>query len=369
MASATSLLPYTYRPLPANAQTRIIELLPSLGSDSLTLTRKRNRESTGSGGDPLRCRLRDFDVRGNEDYEAVSYTWGEPRFTEELIVDEKYFLKTTRNFRDVLLRFRLPDRIRLLWVDAVCIDQKDDADKGRQIPRMAHIYSGASCVLVWLGDYPESAVSLRQVARFARHLHMLHVGGIDGQNTTQQSEGGTGELSRQITQALQSILELPWFGRLWVIQEVVLNPHVMMYCGSAQVSWTWFFHAIRSIETQASWSVLPSTVCNLWMRRALDGYDDGRFDTIRLLQDLSSAKCSDDRDRLWALSALARDLELETREGVHSCARFSDAPFQIPAQEMLGYKSPEEADLTNSKKIRLNVDYIQEPLPDQKACY
>ena len=78
----------------------------------------------------LCCRLRNFDVYGDTEYQAVSYAWGEPRFTELLVVDEDYYLMTTPNFRDALLRFRLPDWPRRLWVDAVCINQKDEEEKG-----------------------------------------------------------------------------------------------------------------------------------------------------------------------------------------------------------------------------------------------
>ncbi|KAK8122931.1 HET-domain-containing protein [Apiospora sp. TS-2023a] len=131
--ASTTLLPYAYLPLSDNAQTRVIELQPFTASDD-------------DDDDPPGCLLRDFDVLGDEEYEAISYTWGEPVLTERLIVDDTYFLMTTVNCRDVLLRFRLPDRVRLLWVDAVCINQQDEDEKGRQIPFMAQIYSGASRV-------------------------------------------------------------------------------------------------------------------------------------------------------------------------------------------------------------------------------
>lgn len=80
---------------------------------------------------------------------------------------------TTVSFRDVCLRFRLPDRVRLLWIDAVCINQHDQDEKSRQIPFMGQIYSGAFRVLVWLGNYPEQAKSLRQVERLARRLQLI----------------------------------------------------------------------------------------------------------------------------------------------------------------------------------------------------
>lgn len=41
---------------------------------------------------------------------------------------------------------------RLLWADAVCINQADDAERGSQVGMMGRIYGQAARTLVWLGD-------------------------------------------------------------------------------------------------------------------------------------------------------------------------------------------------------------------------
>ncbi|KAK7999672.1 hypothetical protein PG990_012272 [Apiospora arundinis] len=333
--ASSALLPYTYHPLPANAQTRIIELFPSPpGSEAET---------------PLRCRLRDFNVYGDmdcEDYEAVSYAWGEPRFTEQLIVDDDYFLMTTVNFRDALRRFQLPDRPRLLWIDAVCINQQDEEDKGRQIPFMSQVYSGACGVLVWLGNYPEQAESLRQVERLGRQMQMLNGQGRNEQRLLSGSEADVSVLAAAASHILQDLLGIPWFNRLWVIQEVVLNPDVMLYCGSAHLSWTRFAQVVSSIKNHPSWSVLPSTVCSLWILKAFNGDATPRFNLVRLLQDLSSAKCSDDRDRIWAMSALATDLDIEVPAGV-----------DFRENQMLPGQPGMDREPNPDERIRLSIDY------------
>ncbi|KAK7962037.1 uncharacterized protein PG986_002862 [Apiospora aurea] len=122
-------------------------------------------------------------------------------------------------------------------------------------------------------------------------------------------------LEERATRWLQRVVELPWFSRLWVIQEVVLNPDVTLYCGSAMLSWTRFVQAVRLIKNQPSWSLLTSTVCELWMLRVFGGNMTLRLDTVRLLQDLSFARCSDDRDRVWAMLAIATDLVIGKPEG------------------------------------------------------
>lgn len=46
---------------------------------------------------------------------------------------------------------RLRHSKRIIWADAVCINQQDDAEKSHQVPLMGSIYSLAKTDAVWLG--------------------------------------------------------------------------------------------------------------------------------------------------------------------------------------------------------------------------
>lgn len=63
-----------------------------------------------------------MDLDEDPDYEALSYTWGAPGFTEKVIIDGNHYKIITPNLDDALRRFRLPVHVRRLWVDALCID-------------------------------------------------------------------------------------------------------------------------------------------------------------------------------------------------------------------------------------------------------
>lgn len=76
-------------------------------------------------------------------YEAISYTWGEPLVIYPLYVDDGKHVKATSNLDQALRRLRLPATSRLLWADAVCINQSNDAEKGTQIPLMIQIFRNA----------------------------------------------------------------------------------------------------------------------------------------------------------------------------------------------------------------------------------
>ncbi|KAK3942808.1 heterokaryon incompatibility, partial [Diplogelasinospora grovesii] len=85
-------------------------------------------------------------------YEALSYTWGDPRVTEPVLLNGQEYHATT-NLRCALEYLRLPDRKRTLWVDALCINQADNDERCREVQRMGDIYSKAERLTVWLGDY------------------------------------------------------------------------------------------------------------------------------------------------------------------------------------------------------------------------
>jgi hypothetical protein len=59
-------------------------------------------------------------------YEALSYTWGDPRETTPLRCNEDGdTISITRNCEAALRRLRKRDEERILWIDTTCIDQSN----------------------------------------------------------------------------------------------------------------------------------------------------------------------------------------------------------------------------------------------------
>jgi hypothetical protein len=111
----------------------------------------------GTDRDPLRGELFEASLGSKTTYEALSYCWGDSdvvspiRFTQHVDSHDSYFLNGTTNLCAALLRLRRPDAPRILWVDAICINQQDNMEKTRQLALMGHIYKQAARVVVWLG--------------------------------------------------------------------------------------------------------------------------------------------------------------------------------------------------------------------------
>jgi hypothetical protein len=93
------------------------------------------------------------------EFEALSYVWGDMSNLQPIIVDDTKF-EVTVNLAAALRRVRHIQQPRILWVDAICINQNDPEEKNTQIPLMGRIYTTASTVLVWLGEADHESMRL-----------------------------------------------------------------------------------------------------------------------------------------------------------------------------------------------------------------
>jgi hypothetical protein len=119
-------------------QTRLIVLLP------------------GTWDDPIKCNLKVVQLENTncDKYEALSYHWGERDQDKTIEVHDHQFMATKSLFT-ALRRFRYPDRERLLWADAISINQAYTPERNEQVGIMMEVYSQCTKVLVWLGECSE----------------------------------------------------------------------------------------------------------------------------------------------------------------------------------------------------------------------
>jgi hypothetical protein len=177
---------YQYLSLPAKGDhIRLLCLLPNK-----------------SEAEPLQCKLHNYSLQKlgprTHRYEALSYVWGNPRETLPIYVDEDQF-HVTVNLYAALLRLRDDSFERILWVDAICIDQTNPVEQGQQVQLMAKIYSNAYCVIVWLGDKAEDTEGALEDILLVAHKEPME------------------RLKKESNQqAILNLLQRPWFQRIWV---------------------------------------------------------------------------------------------------------------------------------------------------------
>ena len=135
-----------------------------------------------------------------------------------------------------LKQLRLRNNSRILWIDAVCINQEEDEEKNHQVPKMAQIFSQATRVCIWLGT--ESTAAKAFIDRIINF------------NTFDQlfDEGRNPEQSSSDWASLYKLMQRPWFNRRWVIQELALARKRTLYCGDQQIDWADFADAVSLFE-------------------------------------------------------------------------------------------------------------------------
>ncbi|KAI4663310.1 uncharacterized protein J4E78_003721 [Alternaria triticimaculans] len=109
--------------------------------------------AAASGGEILECNLKRISLLGHPVpcYESISYCWGPPGNLSTIILNG-HLVEVPASSEAAVRRMRLSDRPRVLWIDAICIDQSSTTERSAQVAFMATVYSTAKHNLVYLGE-------------------------------------------------------------------------------------------------------------------------------------------------------------------------------------------------------------------------
>lgn len=150
---------------PKNQYERI-----DLATDAIRLVRVLRDDHDG----PVRCELfQSYLDRGvGVPYEALSYTWGDPNVPKVPIDIINEFtgrastLLVLPNLHDILRYLRLPNKDRVLWIDAICIDQDQHTaslkERTHQVGQMRLVYENADRVVAWLGYFSDASLMVQE---------------------------------------------------------------------------------------------------------------------------------------------------------------------------------------------------------------
>jgi len=266
----------------------------------------------------------------NPVFEALSYVWGDATVRKPVHVGGQVF-NVTANLESALRALRQEDVSRTIWADAICIDQTNVAEKNHQIPLMGRIYSQASAVLVWL-DNPTMCM------RKSFEWMESQTKGLD----RKKEENDT--LSRKTNRerlefsaachGFSHIFLHTYFHRMWTFQEYHLaRTDPVFVCGklafraSSLVAgkqraieqarthlWgnetPWGLNDVDlelDAELQKQWEQDQEWERNQNPRLAHEvtgGHGFRESDLLTLLEATSSRRCTDPRDRIYALYGL-----------------------------------------------------------------
>jgi hypothetical protein len=245
MNSATTHLTqegFPWSVLPSERHIRILELQPG------------NRDAS------IHCRLLTTTIDEAPAYEALSYVWGSQINLVSITVQANssktcYKHMITANCHSALKRLRYEDCPRVLWIDALCIDQTNIAERNHQITLMSRIYSEAAEVLIYLGeDTADSAFAINVISGYDDPKMEKDPIDITKVLTDYQRDSNTK------VQALNNLFHRPWFHRVWVIQEAAFARKAKVICGTSTCDWSSVRHFRHWANCRSGMAPLPFVV-------------------------------------------------------------------------------------------------------------
>ncbi|KAH9903602.1 heterokaryon incompatibility protein-domain-containing protein [Xylariomycetidae sp. FL2044] len=284
LAMNLDLREYVYQPLEALDAIRLLVLEPA------------NIASAPLRGSIIQIRRMEELIRSHNrrSYSAVSYTWGDQTPCERLLITEsadsggESFISITPHVRDMLEHLRNKYESTNLWIDAICLDQKDDEEKVQQIPLIGEIFSHASRVHIWFGSEQQDAAA--RVFAFIRLVTLSpeprdlssFATTVFGDSVTAQSH-------------IKDFFRHPWFSRRWILQEAAFAVDALVHTGEFTIP---FQLLSRACLHMAATPWAPPAYA-LDVVSTIDG--DLEKDLFDLLWKLDESICRDRRDRILAL--------------------------------------------------------------------
>lgn len=313
-----------YQPLDSEGGIRILLLEP--GSDNAEIC----------------CSLVLDNLNHAPEYKALSYEWGSPIEPKITKLDGKE-VSVTNNLWWALWHLRKNGTITRLWVDALCINQQDDQERGHQVSMMGSIYQNAE-VICWLGTgdgnqkldramkclkaasdtINMSNELLCQELRYGWDIEQDCVGNSSprarasrasslniyaGQYPTRYShEFQYGSSSNKLLfQDVEAICSHTYWRRTWIIQEAVLGQNLTIWLGDVAIDHHKFFFLCKRILLQ---NLSELGVLMMDAFRILHLRRQGQTLTLAQLMEFSEhSSCQDLRDRVYAMIGLASDCQ------------------------------------------------------------
>lgn len=310
-----------YKPLETDDEIRLLYLQPRDGNDT------------------VECSIEHVKLSHKPEYEALSYSWG-PEIMETIQFEGGDW-EVRENLLEALRHLRWENRTRTLWVDALCINQSDLKERLQQVALMGEIYTQALGVIAWIGVASDSSPSVIQFILELADVSSLSPSNMAVRCLYDHVPGEVWHLYNGFTASDNVILGLvegiykfctrAYWGRLWIVQEVLLAAKVTIQCGTLSLSWdrlAAFFDQVKVATDDHTTGTVGLTELrdNPWLsprsvqqsscnrlasarvHKRRVGRDHERAGKIPLLVLVSKyaagAKCSDDRDRVLGLCGL-----------------------------------------------------------------
>ena len=282
---------FAYRPLDVeNREIRLVILAPA-----------------SSFEDDIHCTLQPVSLNEDPQYEALSYTWGDENVTDEIFLDGQSFQVTT-NLVSFLRHLRLASQPRVLWADAIAINQRDPTERGHQVAFMGEVYKSAQCDLLWLG--PEASDS-------SKALRLLVDLSSQSSRTAVQSRLEQLDMT-QLRCLFKIFIQQPVLTRIWIIQELILAKNIRLFCGRRSLQWTtaqeiaieyWNRFSLSNFSFFRDEIYHLGNMLSMSLERSPSSTEEK--DLLDTWVAFSECRCKDNRDKVYGILNLANNLNIQ----------------------------------------------------------
>ncbi|KAI2778237.1 HET-domain-containing protein [Daldinia loculata] len=291
---------YAEYPLPENGFIRIATIHPGDWQDEIKIS----------------LTVVEFLETNPPRYEALSYVWGsedDPEAIRIIIDTEKTFIfPVTQNLSTALRYLRRLSEPRIIWVDAICINQSNNIEKGEQVMRMGDIFRAASRVVGFLGEENNDsshAMNLMSYIGSQVDVNWEPVNMWPAKHCTDTTISDQNCVLPVVTRdmcAIYHILHRNLFERLWIRQEILLaNSQAILQCGTAETSWIAFRRALLClfVKPTIEFHYFHTFRQRLHFIRGLI-FPRRSISLISLRLHFDGAICRDPRDKIFAIRSL-----------------------------------------------------------------
>ena len=258
-----------------------------LRSDELRLIRMEVAPTHGKTY-PIHVNIEIYPEDHCPEYETLSYAWGGENGDQDQVLPlyiGPYWdvMLQTRNLWDALQYLRPYRGLRMVWIDAICINQNNTSEREQQVAKMWKIYNRCLRTVVWLG------VDIAKPSQLS----------VGDPYPTRYSIADlvSGNVHTSIT--LAQLLKLKYFERVWIIQELILTPQVILPVQGLE----FIGHQSKLIEADFQWEQTDIP----WFQDICTGSSPMLRNIYEIMQCTWKSCATDPRDKIFGTLGLAYD--------------------------------------------------------------
>jgi hypothetical protein len=202
----------------------------------------------------ITCTLEIASLDASPTYSALSYEWAQYQGEDQgehvpPVVVNSLPVSTTTNL-SLALKYLDQDRSPY-WIDALCINQEDDNERGHQVRMMTRIYQSAERVYAWLGlSDEESTLGMQLLSDFTNDYVELHPPDIPewASDWVRQKLRDPG--MHCCWKGLHKILANSYWDRLRIVQELVVPETLWIFlkCGFHEIAFAFLDAFIAAVS-------------------------------------------------------------------------------------------------------------------------